>query len=295
MPEIQTLPAPEVILDPNATGNKVFEQPVQARVETIVLEGRNNEITVSDREPMMTEEDVYLQYGVHLGKLVGTYELPYDPVSERAANHTLFIFDDSNPNAKHAAPTEFTIISQRGLEAMGQSNLERRQDTYRDRDIIQIGEGQTLAVGRGHRWLPREARQALRREKRRVMSDDQAEFRVEKGELKLRANGHNPGFFTGVPNDKERAVKQDARAYEQRMEALIRSSKSAHAAAPSNTPAGIAVNVADAYITSLRESPVKTTQTRHGAHLGALLRNRAATTGRASATHDMRRGIKHRR
>jgi hypothetical protein len=297
MPEIQTLNKPVPALNPDlnlATGNQVFEQPVEAKAGTLVLEGAHREITVSDRPAMMSEEDVYWQYGVNLGRLVGKYELPYDASSEQSANHTLFIFDDSNPNARHAAPEkQYTIISQRALEDMGKSNLERRGDTYKNRDVIQIGEGQQLEVGRQWRWLPKETKHALKHEKRRVMSDDQANFYVENGELKLQANGHNGGFFIGVPSASEQAAKQAARDYERRMSAQIHAGKptTRMAGVTDNAPTMPAVHNADAYVDTAAQPAA---QTRHGMHIGTLLRRRRQSAG-ASTAHDMHLGIRRRR
>jgi hypothetical protein len=297
VPEIQTLPKPDVAPAPafaGATSVNALEVPLETPTASVlVLEGLTREITVSDREPMMSEEDVYWKYGVNLGRMVGKYELPYAADESREADHTIFIFDDSNPEAKHASSEkQFTIISRRALEEMGSSNLERRGDAYKNRDIIQIGEGQKLEVGRKGRWLPRETREALKHEKRRVISDDQAEFYVENGELKLKTNGHNGGFFLGVPSNRERALKQARRDAEKEMGERINASKpTQHSAVLDSRHTAREMHMNDAYVNT-ELHPAKPSR-RHAIHLGAVLRRRRTANNNPTTMSHNLQGLRH--
>jgi hypothetical protein len=216
--------------------------------ETMLMDGWYRDLVASDRDPLMTREEVAKQWGLDYGHLVGKYVLPArDNYAQRAsdpdyiedqAKRTVYVFDGRE--SQHAPP-RFVVASHHGLEqVMGQPSRLRRLWARVSGEVHELYTGENLRMGDGYgRWLPRalrrQERQAQRQgnvhQGRRVISKDQVRFYIgEDRELHVRAEGYNSGAFLAYPNAAERAHKKGVKEREVQWQKQIAASQAGRAA-----------------------------------------------------------------
>lgn len=245
------------------------------------MEGWFRDLNATDREPMLTRDEVAQKWGVDFGPLVGQVILPgresvvHDPedpeVVRDQARRTLMIFDARG--SKHAAP-HYVVASYTGLSAARQ----HRPWSGSNQDIQHIYEGENLRVGAGQgQWLPeaihRQEKNIKRAGKdghstRRVISDEQTLFYIaDDGELHVRSVGYNADTFIGYPNATERMHRVRTKEYESRMRQEIATARAARAAelAVANT-ASLASPIASTEYFSRHATGAKLTRTISVAH-----------------------------